>query len=128
MYLFVVVGFCLAMWPGILHHSRPWEMMEGVETCMLIAFWLLSIIGLRYPLQMLPVLFWELVWKVIWLSCFALPAWQRGQMDGAMLANVIACSVAVLIPCVVPWRYVYAHYIQKPGEPWRTPRPQAVNV
>ena len=119
MYLFIVVGFGAFIWPGILRHQGPWELMQGVVNCMLVAFWTLALFGLRYPLQMLPVLLWEFVWKMVWLLAVGLPAWLGGQMDAANQANAFACVFALLIPLVVPWRYVFAHYVKKPGDPWR---------
>ena len=48
---------------------------------MLAAFGALSALGLRCPLQMLPVLLWELLWKSIWLIVVAVPLWSAGRMD-----------------------------------------------
>jgi hypothetical protein len=124
MYLFIVAGFVVFIWPGILHHKGPWELMQGVVNCMLIAFWTLSIFGLRYPLQMLPVLLWEFVWKMLWLLAVALPAWLGGGMDEATQANAFACVFALLIPFVLPWRYLVAHYLTRAGDPWRGERSQ----
>ncbi|QDQ25381.1 hypothetical protein FNU76_02870 [Chitinimonas arctica] len=118
MYLFIVVGFGLFMWPSILRNHQSWELMEGVVNCMLVAFWTLSVLGLRYPLQMLPILLWELIWKSLWLLAVALPQWSSGHMDQATQANVIACAVVVLIPFVIPWRYFITHYLKKAGDPW----------
>jgi hypothetical protein len=118
MYLFIVVGFGAFIWPGILHHQGPWELMQGVVNCMLIAFWSLALVGLRYPLQLLPVLMWEFVWKLVWMLTVALPAWLGGGMDEGMQANAFACAFALLIPFVMPWRYLFAHYVRKPGDRW----------
>jgi hypothetical protein len=65
-YLVVAVGLALTKWPLIINHDRPWPLFEGVETCMLVALSLLAFLGLRYPLQMLPILLFELAWKLIW--------------------------------------------------------------
>jgi len=35
--------------------------MEAAVACMLAAFLALSVLGSRYPLQMLPLLMWELL-------------------------------------------------------------------
>ena len=122
MYLFIVVGFGTFILPGILHHQGPWDLMKGVVNCMLLAFWALSVLGLRYPLQMLPVLLWEFVWKMVWLLLVALPAWRSGTMDEATQANVFDCALALIIPFVLPWRYLVAHYVNKAGDPWRSQR------
>jgi hypothetical protein len=119
LYLLIVVGLGLVVWPGVIHHEKPWELMEGVVACMLAAFSALSLLGLRYPLQMLPLLLWELVWKSIWLIVVALPLWSAGQMDEATWATASACLLVVIIPFVIPWRYVFAHYAKKRGDRWR---------
>jgi hypothetical protein len=128
MYLFIVAGFGVFIWPGILRHQGPWDLMQGVVNCMLIAFWSLSILGLRYPLQMLPVLLWEFVWKMLWLLAVGLPAWLGGGMDEATQANAFACIFALLIPFVLPWRYLVAHYLVKAGDPWRRERSQRLEA
>jgi hypothetical protein len=128
MYLFIVVGFGIFIWPGILRHQGPWELMPSVVDCMLIAFWTLAVFGLRYPLQMLPVLLWEFVWKMVWLLAVGLPAWLGGRMDAGMQANAFACIFALLIPLVLPWRYLVAHYVRKAGDPWRGAPSQRVDA
>ncbi|WP_038487870.1 hypothetical protein [Collimonas arenae] len=120
LYLLIVVGLgAVVIWPGFISHHKPWELMEGVVQCMLAAFWLLAILGLRYPLLMLPVLLWELAWKSIWLIVVAAPLWSSGQMDDATLAMAITILWVVIVPFVIPWRYVFVHYVQKRGDRWR---------
>ena len=119
MYLLIVVGLGLVIWPGIIHPTKPWGLMQGAVNCMLAAFSLLSLLGLRYPLQMLPVLLWELLWKAIWLLIVALPAWSSGQMDAGTSEMLPSILMGLLIPFVLPWRYVFAHYLKKPAERWR---------
>ena len=41
MYLFIVIGLGLYLWPGVLKPDKHWELMEGQATCMLAAFSLL---------------------------------------------------------------------------------------
>ncbi len=56
MYLFIVVGLAAYLWPGVLDPDKHWRLMQNQASCMLAAFSLLCVLGLRYPLQMLPVL------------------------------------------------------------------------
>ncbi|MDQ0876168.1 hypothetical protein QFZ77_004827 [Paenibacillus sp. V4I3] len=79
LYLHIIMGLGIEVWPGVIHHEKPWELMEGVVQCMLAAFSALSVLGLRYPLQMLPLLLWELVWKSIWLIVVALSLWSTNN-------------------------------------------------
>ncbi|MDQ0874515.1 hypothetical protein QFZ77_003174 [Paenibacillus sp. V4I3] len=118
LYLLIVVGLGIVVWPGVIHHEKPWELMEGVVQCMLAAFSALSVLGLRYPLQMLPLLLWELVWKSIWLIVVAFPLWYSGQMDESTLATASSCLIVVIFPFGIPWRFVFEHYVKKRGDRW----------
>jgi hypothetical protein len=119
-YLVVAVGLALTKWPLIVNHDRPWPLIEGVETCMLVALSLLAFLGLRYPLQMLPILLFELAWKFIWVAVVVLPLWVANQIDPATLKVFYSCLVVLIVLAVIPWRYVVAHYVRKPGDPWRS--------
>jgi hypothetical protein len=126
-YLVVAVGLALTKWPLIINHDRPWPLFEGVETCMLVALSLLALLGLRYPLQMLPILLFELGWKFIWVAVVVLPLWISNQMDPATLQVFYSCLVVLIVLAVIPWRYVVAHYVMKPGDRWRSDRTPTVS-
>ena len=119
-YLVVAIGLVLTKWPLLINHDVPWPLIEGVETCMLVALSLLSFLGLRYPLQMLPILLFELAWKFIWVTVVVLPLWIAHQIDPATLHVFHSCLVVLIVLAVIPWRYVVAHYVRKPGDPWRS--------
>ena len=126
-YLVMAVGLAVTKWPLLINHDRPWPLMEGVEACMLVALSLLSFLGLRYPLQMLPVLLFELAWKFIWVTVVVRPLWTSDQMDPATLSVFYSCLLVLIVAAVVPWRYVVAHYVTKQGDPWRSaPRNGAI--
>ena len=77
-YLIIAVGLGIEIWPVIVNHKPEWEIMHGVASCMLGALAVMAVIGLRYPLRMLPILLFEMTWKTIWLIAVALPLWQAG--------------------------------------------------
>lgn len=116
LYLLVIVGLGIKVWPGVIRHEEPWERMEGVVQCMLAAFAALSVLGLRYPLQMLPLLLWEMTWKSIWLLVVALPLWLDGHMDESTWATASACLLVLIFPFGIPWRFVIEHYLKKRGD------------
>ncbi|MBJ7313115.1 hypothetical protein ACFOLJ_30295 [Rugamonas sp. CCM 8940] len=118
MYLLVVVGLGIVLWPGIIHHTKQWDLMGGTVVCMLAAFSIMCALGLRYPLQMLPVLLWEIVWKTLWLAIVALPQWRAGHIDEATQGQLFELSFVVLVYIAVPWRYVWSHYVLKQGDRW----------
>ncbi len=119
LYLLVVVGLAIVLWPKLIHHDVAWAPMEGVVNCMLASFSLLSLAGLRYPLKMLPILFWELLWKSLWLLLVGYPMWSAGTLDEAHQAIGVAVLGVVIFPFVIPWRYVYANYCVLHGDRWK---------
>jgi hypothetical protein len=86
---------------------------------MLAAFSLLCLVGLRYPLQMLPVLLWEVLWKTLWLLLVPFPQWRAGHVDEALQPAIFATSMVVLVYLAVPWDYVYRHFVKAHGDRWR---------
>jgi len=118
MYLLMAVGLGITIWPGILvpgHVSH----MGSVVRSMLGALALMSLWGMRYPVEMLPILLFEFVWKVIWILAFGLGPWLSGGLDPDRQETLFACLMGVvLVPIAVPWGHVLRHYIKAPGERW----------
>ena len=119
LYLLIAVGQGTIQFPLILHHTHPWSLMSGVAHIMLAALAAASLLGLRYPLKMLPLLFFEMLWKAAWLIAIALPLWSAHQIDADTAETVQACLVGIIVPIIVPWRYVWTHYVKAPGDRWR---------
>lgn len=118
MYLFMAVGIGNMIWPLIISHTSSVPRMTGVAWALIGTIGLLALLGLRYPLQMLPLLLVELTWKVIWLTAFAFPRWLDGTLDEAMRTSVFETSVGLVLLFVIPWRYAWANYVARPGDPW----------
>ena len=119
MYLLLAVGLGLTVWPHVVHHDLSWPLMNSVVGALLGAIGLLAVLGLRYPLRMLPLLLFELTWKVIWLGAVAAPLWAAHRMDADTTETVMECLIVVLVPIVIPWRYVLANYLRAPADRWR---------
>ena len=118
-YLLIAVGLAATVWPIVINHSAQWPLMNSVACSLLAAVSVLAAVGIRYPLQMLPVLLFEIVWKSIWLIAVALPLWSANQIDARTSETVRDCLLgAILIP-LIPWRYVISQYVTKPGDRWR---------
>jgi hypothetical protein len=118
-YLLLAVGLGLQIWPGIIHHDRPWELEQGVVHCVLAALSALALLGLIHPLRMLPLLPFEMAWKAIWLIVVALPLWSAHQMDADTADTALACLLAVVFVVATPWPYVVANFLTAPAERWR---------
>jgi hypothetical protein len=122
MYVFTVVGLAIEKLPALRHpaHLSPGD---SVILSVLGATALLAVVGIRYPLKMLPLLFFEVVWKSIWILVFGLPRLLSGGLDPSVrfggTETLIACLVGVvLVPLVLPWGYVLNQYVQAPGARW----------
>jgi len=76
----------------------------------------LSGVGLRHPLTMLPLLLLQLFYKAVWLVAVAPSLWSAGRST-EMIGTFVIASVVLLL--VIPWPYVLARYVRKPGERWR---------
>jgi hypothetical protein len=120
MYALIFLGMGSEIWPVIVHHTAPWGLSHGAAGSLLAGLSAMAALGIRYPVQMLPLLLFELVWKTIWLLAIALPLWLAGQMDANTWDAVTACLLGVVLcPIVIPWRYVVAHYVTMHGDRWR---------
>lgn len=120
MYLFIAIGLGITIWPEIIFFDGRQADSDTVIYALLGALAVLSLVGFRYPLQMLPVLLFELIWKLIWAAAFALPMWLNNGLDEYAAEVLAACAIGlVLVPLAIPWRYVYQKYFKATGEPWR---------
>lgn len=120
MFLLMAGGLATTIWPTVLVHSSAWAIRFGHVGALLAAIGVLSVLGLRYPVQMLPLMLLELLWKVIWIVAIGIPLLAEGQMTDAMRTSAWEIGLGVvLIPLVLPWRYLYRHYLAKPAERWR---------
>jgi hypothetical protein len=118
-YLLLVVGLGLDIWPAIIHHPASWTLWRGVGCSLLAAVSVMAILGIRYPLRMLPLLFFELTWKSIWLIAIALPLWRANQIDANTAETVTNCLTGVIFPVVIPWPYVVNNYLKNAGDRWK---------
>lgn len=119
-YLLVAVGNALTAIPAVLFPDGSQANPHTVIQSMLAAFALLAVLGLRYPLRMLPLLLFELLWKLIWVFNFALRMWLDEGLDAYAVGVLFACMIGlVLTPLVIPWRYVAYYYARSAGDPWR---------
>jgi hypothetical protein len=118
-YALMGIGLALVKWPVVVGYDRSTPLFEGVVAVLLTAMSLLAFLGLRYPVRLLPILLFETLWKLIWLSVVALPAATSGNVTQAMSDIIVSCSVVLVIIAVVPWRYVWQRYVTAKGDPWR---------
>jgi hypothetical protein len=116
-YLLLIVGIGGMVGPEILNHPIA---SRGVIAALLGGVWVLAFLGLRYPLQMLPVLMFEFVWKLIWIAAYGYPQWAAGQLTPVTSDDLFNTLFgAIVMPLVIPWGYVWRRYVKQPGARWR---------
>jgi hypothetical protein len=116
-YLLLVIGLGGMIVPELVSHP---VISRGVIPSLLGAVWVLAFVGLKYPLKMLPLLMFEFAWKSIWTLAYGLPQWYASQLPATFAEDSFNIGVGViLMPLVIPWGYVYRHYVKQSGSRWR---------
>lgn len=117
-YAILAVGLGSIQVPAFLHHAH-WTQASAAAHSFLLALALLSIVGIRYPLRMLPLLVYELLWKMIWLCGIALPLWVANQVDADTRKSFFEIAPVIILFPLLPWGYIFSNYLKKPGDRWR---------
>lgn len=100
--------------------SPPPTMMTGAARALYVALGLMAALGIRYPVHMLPIMLFELIWKLLWLAFIGLPLWMSDRLDPANMETFVNVTVGIpLVLIVLPYRYVFESYVRRPGDPWR---------
>ena len=118
-YAFMGVGLAIVKWPILVQNAPSLPVFEGVVSCLLTAMSLLAFLGLRYPIRMLPILLFEVIWKVIWIAAVALPHLVADDINAATREVLANCSLVVIIIAVIPWPHLWRRYVRAPGDAWR---------
>ena len=118
-YLILAVGLGLYIWPSVIQHTPEFAVAYGIRCSLLAGLGLTAVLGLRYPVKMLPLLIFELVWKAVYLLAFAAPLGSAHQVTEAAAADIQAVVMVVIFIPLIPWGYVARHYILQPGDRWK---------
>lgn len=119
-YLLIVIGLGVMIWPGILNPPRDLAHSPTVVRSLLGGVSLIALLGLRYPVKMIPLLLFELAWKSVWIIAFGLPRLFSGTLSGAHQETWNDCMISVVIfVLVIPWPHVFNTFVQARGDSWR---------
>jgi len=115
-YLILAGGLGTYIWPVVIHHSSELAISDGIHFSLLAGLGLTAVLGLRYPVRMLPLLLFELIWKAIYLVAFAWPLWSAHQITDAVAEDIRAVVMVVIFLPLIPWGYVFRNYVVKRGD------------
>jgi hypothetical protein len=120
-YLFMAVGLAFVKWPLFIQSGGVAALpaFEGVVAALLTAMSLLALLGVRYPIRLLPVLVFEVLWKVIWLVSVGVPHLLAGTLDGQLSSIFANVSLLVVIAALTPWAFAWKQYVRAAGDAWR---------
>ena len=108
MFLFVTYD----SWTHILNHTGPWDNVNAAAWCMWGSYSVISFIGILRPLKMLPIVLFEIVYKIVWLALVAYPLWVKNELIGSPAEGMTRVFLWVLLPIVaMPWRFFFRTYI-----------------
>lgn len=112
LYLLMIVFLGKDSWTHILTHQGPWEPKEAMVWSVWAAFATLAVLGFFRPVKMLPILFLEIFYKVLWLFIGAYPLWKAGTLAGSPAEGMTYAFLWVILPIVIiPWGYVFKTYV-----------------
>lgn len=117
-YALMFVGLGITIWPQVLVGAAGQPLMTGAVNALLAALGLTCGLGLIAPLRMLPLMLFEVAWKLIWSVSVALPLWLSGNFTAAAGDILFAVAFAVPFVFIIPWRYAFTRFTQL--EPWRS--------
>jgi hypothetical protein len=107
--LFFLAGPFIAL-PDVI---RPDPTSRGLMSSIVAGFWVMSILGLRDPLRIMPIFLFEFVWKTIWLLAFGLPRWLSGAGAPHLRQDLLEIGTfPILFALLIPWGYVWRHYLR----------------
>ena len=118
-YLILAGGLGLYIWPSVIQHTAEFAATRGIQFSLLAGLGATALLGFRYPVKMIPLLLFELIWKAIDLTAFALPLWRAHQITDAERADISSVLMVVVFLPLIPWGYVWRQYIVERGERWR---------
>ncbi len=114
LYLLTFVGLAFETWEYLLFPSEPVDYITGVAFSFWASYATLMVLGVRYPIKMLPLLFLQLAYKATWALSVYLPMKSSEHITPEAESFYWICITAVIIDIIViPWGYVFNNYIKK---------------
>lgn len=110
MMTFLLVG--KSSWPHLLTYTGSWDPLQAMAFCVMAAYSALSVIGLKEPLKMLPIVFFIILYKGLWLGIVAWPLWMSNQLAGSPAEEMTYAFLWIVLPLIAfPWKYAFKKYI-----------------
>lgn len=114
-FLLMLVFVAPSAWRVLLTHEGAWDPVRAVAFAMWATYPALALFGLIHPLRWLPLMFFTIGYKTIWLAFVAVPLWQAGTLWESPSGEIARSFLALpLLATVVPWGYAWRTYFAWP--------------
>ena len=121
-YFLMLVFVAPVAWRGLLTHVGPWDPVRAVATAVWATYPALALFGLLRPLRWLPLMFFTIGYKALWLAVVAYPLWEAGTLWDTPSGEIAGSFLALpLLAAVVPWGYAWQTYFAWPRRAITTP-------
>jgi hypothetical protein len=110
-YVLVLAFVGFRSWTLLFAHQGDWDPFVAAAISMWASSSVLSLLGVLHPLKMLPLVLFEIGYKVIWLIAVAWPLWAADRLIGSPAEDMTYAFLPVVAPlALVPWGYVRRTY------------------
>ena len=121
-YLLMLVFVAPTAWRVLLAHEGAWQPLQAVAWSVWATYPVLALFGVLHPLRWMPLLFFTLGYKVVWLAFVAWPLWRTGALEGSAAQPVAESFLAIpLLALVIPWGYAWRTYVAGRAAPGPSP-------
>jgi len=98
-------------WSAVLFPTEQMDVLSGVAISFWAGFAMLNLIGVRFPIKMLPILLLQLLYKSAWILGTYLPAKASGVIDPSIQEFLWICIGGVVLNLlIIPWGFVYREF------------------
>jgi hypothetical protein len=112
--LFFAIDGLFSKLPGVIH---PDPASRGIIASLLAGLWVSSFLAVRFPLRMMPIFLFELVWKTLWLIDYGAPQWLAGTGSPRLGRDLFEIGFFPLpIALIIPWGYVWRRFVKEPAD------------
>lgn len=112
LFMLMFVFLTYESWSTIVHHKGSWDGTKAAAWCMWGSYSLISFIGILQPLKMLPVVLFEIIYKITWLLIAAYPLWIKRELAGSAVEGMAAVYIWIVFPiAAMPWSYFIKNYV-----------------
>ncbi|HAA21300.1 MAG TPA: hypothetical protein DCR93_10520 [Cytophagales bacterium] len=113
LYFLNFISLAFDNWSAVLFPQESLGVLGGVAISFWAGFSLLNLLGVRYPLKMLPVLMLQFLYKGAWIAGTFLPAYTAGTVDPGIQEFFWVCIAGIGLNLIIlPWGYLYRDWVR----------------